>query len=329
MILAALGLVVWTVDGSGPQRAEGTFPVEIARLSEPAGFFDTDNLISNEPSYLDVIPALTAAGVSGGAYIGVGPDQNFSYIAHIRPSVAYMLDIRRDNLLLHLLFKSVFAQATTRVEYLCLLTGRSPPDDVGHWVSSSVNQIVDYVDRSAPPARLPDIRARLKGTIDEFGVPLSPGDRQNIERFHQAFVDEGLDLRFRSLGRAPRPYYPTLRDLLLATDRNGRQGHYLASEDGFQFVRALQARDAVIPVVGDVSGPSALSAIGEAVADREEHITAFYISNVEFYLSGERYEQFIDNLGRLPRAPGGVMIRSIFGGGRSRTMTQPLDELVR
>ena len=110
-----------------PPLAAGSFADEIARLSEPEGAFDTDNLISNERSYLEVVPALVASGASGGAYIGVGPDQNFSYIARIRPSVAYIIDIRRDNLLLHLLFKALFALAPDRVTYLALLTGRSPP----------------------------------------------------------------------------------------------------------------------------------------------------------------------------------------------------------
>jgi hypothetical protein len=328
-MLIGLGLVVWPLDGQVSQHVERTFSAEVERLSEPAGFFDTDNLISNERSYLEVIPTLIAGGVSGGAYIGVGPDQNFSYIAHIRPSVAYIIDVRRDNLLLHLLFKAVFAQAANRVEYLSLLTGRSPPKDPTHWVSSSLDQIVAYIDRSALSTGFLDTRSQLDRTIDGFGVPLSPGDHQTIDRFRRIFVDEGLNLRFKSHGRAPRPHYPTLRDLLLATDREGRQRHYLASEDDFQFVRSLQARDAVIPVVGDVAGPSALSAIGAAVADRQEEVTAFYISNVEFYLSEGRYEQFINNMSGLPLAPQGVMIRSIFGGGGSRTMVALLNELVR
>src|SRR5690349_21564383 len=57
----------------------------VARLSEPGGDFNSDNLISNESSYLHVLGALRALGVRGGAYVGVGPDQNFSYIAAIRP----------------------------------------------------------------------------------------------------------------------------------------------------------------------------------------------------------------------------------------------------
>src|SRR5690349_10221818 len=71
------------------------FAQTIARLSEPNGYFDTDNLISNESSYLQVIPDLARRGVRGGAYIGVGPDQNFTYIAATRPAIAFIVDIRR------------------------------------------------------------------------------------------------------------------------------------------------------------------------------------------------------------------------------------------
>ena len=71
----------------------------VERISEPGGYFDTDNLISNERSYLHVVPDLREAGVAGGAYLGVGPEQNFSYIAAIDPEIAFIVDIRRDNAL--------------------------------------------------------------------------------------------------------------------------------------------------------------------------------------------------------------------------------------
>src|SRR5262245_48240744 len=64
-----------------------------ASLSEPQGYFDTDNLISNEDSYLHVIGTLKRLGVTGGVYLGVGPDQNFSYIAAVHPHIAFMIDI--------------------------------------------------------------------------------------------------------------------------------------------------------------------------------------------------------------------------------------------
>ena len=81
------------------------------RLSEQAGYFDSDNLISNETSYLHALDDLRAMNVKGGAYIGVGPDQSFSYIAEIKPAIAVMIDIRRDAMLQHQIFRSQFSVA--------------------------------------------------------------------------------------------------------------------------------------------------------------------------------------------------------------------------
>src|SRR4051812_9693253 len=125
--------------------SDSGFASLVARFSEPAGYFDTDNLISNEDSYLHPISTLRRVGVSGGVYVGVGPDQNFSYIAAIRPHAAVIIDIRRDNLLEHLLFKSIFAQSRNRAEYLSLLFGKPAPADTIGWVARSIEAILDYV----------------------------------------------------------------------------------------------------------------------------------------------------------------------------------------
>jgi hypothetical protein len=319
--LASMAAAVVLFALQTPPLAAGSFADDVARLSEPEGFFDTDNLISNERSYLDVVPALVKGGVSGGAYIGVGPDQNFSYIARIRPSVAYIIDIRRDNLLLHLLFKALFARAADRVTYLSLLTGRSPPA-VG--AGSGVEDLVRAINE-APRAETTDLNETIRG----FGVPLSPADFASIGRFHGAFVQRGLALQFNSHGRPPQSHYPTLRDLIVATDRAGRAWHYLASEADYQFVRQLQARDLIIPVVGDVSGPHALRAIGRTIASRGERVSAFYISNVESYLYRDgAYGRFTANLSGLPRDARSVMIRSIFGGASSTSAVLSMDELL-
>src|ERR1700704_5936611 len=83
---AALVSVAFSAQhAGGAGRAPASFASRVAQLSERPGYFDTDNLISNEKSYLHVIPDLPA-GPPGGAYIGVGPDQNFSYIARVKPS---------------------------------------------------------------------------------------------------------------------------------------------------------------------------------------------------------------------------------------------------
>jgi hypothetical protein len=321
-----VAVLVWTVYVVDPIRARSGFAAEVERLSEAEGSFDTDNLISNEASYLEVVPALTTRGIKGGVYIGVGPDQNFSYIARIKPSVAYIIDIRRDNLLLHLLFKALFASTTTRVEYMSLLTGRAPPPEPQKWKTSTVAALVAYVDGQQPATSRSQLRRRLETAIMTFGVPLTRADLDTIARFHDAFVERGLDLRFETLGRRPQPYYPTLRDLLMATDAEGHTWNYLAAENDFQFLKALQERDGVVPVVGNVAGPQAMERIAEAVSARGDKVSAVYLSNVETYLHrGTQYARFVDNLNRLPHDESSVVIRSIFGGGMgSRSVVESL-----
>ena len=294
-----------------------TFAAEIASLSEPSGYFDTDNLISNERSYLEVLSDLDAKNVRGGVYIGVGPDQNFSYIAHVKPSIAFILDIRRDNLLLHLLFKALFEQSHTRIEYLALLFGRAVPADANSWRAAPIARLAEYIDKSeAEPKYVDELRARLDRVVKGFGVPLTSDDLATIDRFHRRFMRSALELQFETFNRPGQGYYPTYRDLLLATDRTGRQGNYLASEDTFQFVKSLQDRDRIIPVTGNLSGPSALVAIGRTMSEKGETLSAFYASNVEFYLERQGgYLRFVNNLGRVPHTNRSVIIRSIFNRG--------------
>ena len=332
-LVAAVALLGLRATLPAPQARTG-FAGEIASLSEPGGYFDTDNLISNERSYLEVLPELEKRNVRGGAYVGVGPDQNFSYIAHVRPSLAFIVDIRRDNLLLHLLFKALFEQAHARIEYLALLFGRPVPADLSLWRQSSVAQLADYIKRTPVDATsVNDLRARLDRAVKGFGVPLTPDELTTIDRFHRRFIDQGLKLQFQSTGRPPQFYYPTYEELLLETDGNGRQGNYLASEEAFQFIKSLQERDRIIPVTGNLSGPSALIAIGRAMVQKGETLSAFYASNVEFYLEREgSYARFVSNLGRLPHTNRSVIIRSIFnrgmGPGSSMSVVQPVEELL-
>ena len=223
------------------------------------------------------------------------------------------------------------------MEYLSLLTGRPVPDRVESWRDASIDQIVAYID-GVKPAATPALDRRLHEAIQRFGVPVSAKEFATIERFHAAFVDAGLSLRFHSFGRPPQGYYPTYRELLLETDQKGRTRSYLASEGDFQFVRSLEGRDAVIPVVGDLSGTHALTAMGRWMTEHNERLSAFYVSNVENYLfRDDGFERYMENLNRLPHTDRSAIIRSIFGrfglpdsvpGYYSTSTVQNLNELL-
>jgi hypothetical protein len=328
-LLLASVIALLAGGGSAPGAAQTTaFAQTIAELSEPGGYFDTDNLISNERSYLSVLSDFERAGLRGGVYVGVGPDQNFSYIAHLRPELAVIVDIRRDNLLLHLLFKALFAVSPNRTAYLAQLVGRAPP---ALPAGASVQELAAAVDRARQldAAAVDALRRRLDTAIAATGVPLSPDDRTTIDRFHRTFIAAGLDLQFTSTGRPPQSYYPTYRDLLLETDERGRPGHFLATDESYAFMKSLQDLNGVVPVTGDLAGRHALAALGRRLAARNQQVTAVYASNVEFYLrrSGT-LARFYDNLRALPLAPGAALIRSRFGGGSSSSEVQSIAALI-
>ena len=312
----------------------------VERVSEPNGYFDTDNLISNETSYLHVMGKLRKLNVSGGAYIGVGPDQNFSYMAQIRPRIAFIIDIRRDNQLQHLLFKSLFALSRNRVEYLCLLFGKAVPNDFAKW---NIAQVVEYLDKTpADRKRFEATRALITAKLKTVGLKLDDKDIATINRIHEEFFSAGLDLKFTSHHRSPRSYYPNYRDLMLEKDLTGKQANYLVNEDDFQFLKSLEDRNLVIPAVGNFAGDKAFLEVSKILKERGEKVSAFYTSNVEYYLMGDgTFDRYAENIKRLPMEKNGVLIRSYFGntfsyqlpqavpGYYSAQLLQPLESFVK
>ena len=299
-----------------PALSDSAWGALVLSSSEEGGYFDTDNLISNERSYLHVIAPLRR--MEGGAYIGVGPDQSFSYLAAARPAVAFLIDIRRDNLLQHLLLRSLFALSSNRAEYLARLHGRAPPENARAWDDRTLEAILDRVDSlPADPSAVRATRREVAVLVRALPLPLSDADVATIERFHQEFVAQGTGLRFRTFGRAPQPYYPNYRQLLLETDALGRQGSFLVSEDDFRWVKDLQARNLVVPVVGDLAGTHAIRAMAGWLAERGVGVSEYYTSNVEDYLWwGGDYPEFVANVRALPWTSDGVIIRSYFGRRR-------------
>src|SRR3954469_20742578 len=184
LLICALLAAVPGCKGGAQAAVDPSFAREIRELSEPGGSFDTDNLVSNERSYLHVIPALKSGGPMGGAYVGVGPDQNFSYIAASRPLEAFIIDVRRDNLLLQLLFKALFEISDTRAAYLSHLFGRTLPPPPGQWRDAPLDRIVAQIDQARGNAdEVNALHKRVAAQVTGFGLGLSAQDLATIQRF--------------------------------------------------------------------------------------------------------------------------------------------------
>jgi hypothetical protein len=157
--------------------------------------------------------------------------------------------------------------------------------------------------------------ARVLQRVRRGAIPLSAADLGTISRFHATFVSQGPALRFNTTGRAPQPYYPDLRRLLIETDRAGRQSNFLAHESDFQVVKSLEDRNLIVPVVGDFGDATALPGVAQWIRTAHESVSAFYTSNVEQYLFIDRtFGQFARNVAEFPRTAHSVMIRSYFQG---------------
>lgn len=281
-------------------------------LSEPEGYFDSDNFVSNEAAYLKVLPGLKRLGVRGGIYLGVGPDQNYSYIAAIKPEMAILIDIRRQNVLQHLYYKALFQLSADRLEYLERLFGKRIAIQPASRAQSSVTELLDLIDR-APADSVFSRKAVADACqlIKEWNLGLDSSDYSVIRYIAEAFIEAGPDLKFTSYGRAPRPQHPTYRLLLEETDSRGVQSSFMAQETSFQDVKRLHHENRIIPIVGDLGGLFALRRTAEELRRRHLQVVCFYVSNVEFYLfGGSRWNSYVRNIRDLPWAPNGILIRS-------------------
>ena len=304
----------------------------IGQWSEEEGYFDSDNFISNETSYLHVIDQLGKQVKPGGIYLGVGPDQNFYYIVHTKPMLAIITDIRRQNMLQHFWYKALFAMASNRLEYLSLLVSRETPRVKP---DSSLDQILSAIDTSRTDEKLfrKNLTSVKRLLVDKYRLRISPADLTKIEYIYKSFWEQGMGLRFSSLGRNNAMNYPTLEEMLLETDLQGRHQSYVSSEELFQQLKKFQAENRLIPIVGDFAGPHALKSVGAFLKANGVRVSTFYTSNVEFYLfstadwryilSTSNWARFVSNVRSLPLSDDAIFIRSYFANGPRHPLNMP------
>ena len=268
-----------------------------AALSEPHGAFpQSDNLVSNETQFAVTVQTLRPRD---GVYVGVGPEQNFSYVARLRPAMAFIVDIRRENRNLHLMYKALFELSADRSEFVSRLFSRQRATGLGR--HSSVDDLFSAYAAVPPSAALHDETGRQvrELLVSAHRFPLSADDVASIEHALDAFRADGPEIHY-GRGRQATAVWPSYLSLMTARDRWRRARSYLASEESFTFVKELHARNLIVPVIGDFAGPSAIRGIGNYVRRHGAGISAFYSSNVEVYLSRDQLRAFCGNLETLP-----------------------------
>jgi len=292
-------------------------------FSEPNGYFQSDNLVGNERPLQYVIPSLVAAK-RGGVYLGVAPDQNFTYIVALQPRMAFIVDIRRGNLLEHLMYKALIELSPSRADFVSRLFSRPRPEGL-----DDATPVVDLFKAYWPVEgserlyreNLQAIRDRLTVT---HGFPLSSEDLTGIEAIYQMFFQYGPSLSY-SIGGNGRNM-PTYADMQTSTDLNGEARAYLASEANYRFLKTFEEKNLLVPIVGDFAGPKALRAVGAYVAGHGTVIAAFYTSNVEQYLfRNAAASEFYENVATLPIDDRSVFIRSASG----RNVMDPIGDLLK
>jgi hypothetical protein len=278
----------------------------IEEFSERGGSFMYENFLSNERTYQDPIPLLTRTAKPGGVYLGVGPEQNFTYIAAIRPAIAFIIDIRRQNMIEHLMYKALFHMASTRAEFVSLLFSRRP---LRFDERMGVEELFDAVESASPDDRLfeDNVRAIQKR------LALNNEDSKTIEDVYRVFYSIGPSLTYSSTNRYA-PSGPSYRELMTFTDAKGRNWSYLASEENFRVVREMHRKNLIVPLVGDFSGPKAIRTVGKYLSDHHATVSAFYLSNVEMYiLASPQWKSFCRNVAALPMDQSSVFIRFLLG----------------
>ncbi len=308
--------------------------------SEADGFFQSDNLVSNELTLQQIIPELLKARASGGVYMGVGPDQNFTYIAAMRPRIAFIVDIRRGAMLQHLMYKALFELAEDRADFLSLLFSRPRPAGVA--ADAAPIQLLEAYYPVPTDSMLYWRTLKAIGDLltRQHSFVLSKDDLEGIAFVFTSFFLGGPDISYnygQGFGRTRG--MPSFADLMIATDAEGLNRGFLGTEQQYAIIRQMQLRNLVVPVVGDFAGPKAVRAVGEYVRAHGAVVSAIYVSNVEQYLFRDphKWPAYYENVATLPVDSSSTFVRAVFnfgytGGGsgaRSITMLQPVMDLLK
>jgi len=280
-----------------------------ADISEPGGYFQIrDNFTSNEMEVGALFTMLREANVAGDVYMGVGPEQNFTYIAAIRPRMAFIVDIRRQAVVQHLMFKAFFELAKDRAEFISLVFAKPRPPGLD--TTTSIQAMWDaYRNVATDSALAAKTYLRVsKHLLETHGFTFTQDERETLKYVFDAFYGYGPSIATRGFANGRGGDFAELTGY--SNDRTGQPRSFLSSEENFRTIRSLHERNLIVPVSGDFGGPKAVRAVGAYLAQHHGTLRAFYVSNVEQYLFQDgKALAFYENVATIPIDSSSVFIR--------------------
>jgi hypothetical protein len=330
LALGALGVFLSIAWSAAQQQLPSTLSDEafwklVTDFSEPGGSFVSDNFVSNELGFHDVLTTLAEGRKPGGVYIGVGPEQNFTYIAALVPKIAFVFDIRRQNIIQHLTYKALFEMSADRAEFLSHLFSRPTPADLDK--DSSAVVLMNAYQGVAPDQTIFEqtfvaVKERLTTT---HRFTLTPEDETAIGYILRAFYTGGPNLTYSGPRLSGRTILPTYEELMTDSDSNGKPRSFIATEENFQIVQRLQKDNLIVPIVADFGGATGIRAVGQYLKEHNATVSAFYVSNVEQYLfMSDSWKRFYANVATLPLDSTSVFIRPLINIGAGTYTASPV-----
>jgi hypothetical protein len=340
----------------GPSfRAADTLPAQLSDeaywkiiedFSEDGGAFTSENFSSNERGYQALIPRLQAFVKPGSVYMGVGPEQNFQYIAALKPKMAFIIDIRRQNMIQHLMYKAAFEMSANRADFLSIIFSRKRPEGLSE--TSTPDQLFEAYQTPMDADLAETNRKAIKDLLmTRHGFKLTRDDVQTMDHVFDVFATFGGSLNYSSningIGRAVPgrggSNNVAYSELMVSSTDNGVNRSYLANEESFRFLKEMHQKNLLIPLVGNFGGPKAIRAVGTYLKERGAIVGAFYLSNVEQYLfrpplgGNSIHKEFYESVATLPLDESSMFIRSgqppnrARGGGLMPMMSSILEVL--
>ena len=283
-------------------------------ISEPGGYFRiADNFTSNENEVGVLMTDIQERGLTGGVYIGVGPEQNFSYMAAIKPAMGFIIDIRRQAVIQHLMFKAIFELSKDRAEFLSMVFAKPRPagldttTDIQKMWAAYFNVLVDRELEKKIHDRV------VQHLVKTHKFALNSDELLQLDYVLASFVQfgPGIATRGSATGGGGGGSNLSFADLTgWSPDRAGHPQSFLTTEEQFLTIKTMHEKNLIVAVSGDFAGPKALRGIGSYIKDHGGKVTAFYLSNVEQYLFMDGKDKaFYDNVATLPISDTSVFIR--------------------